>query len=289
MIATTTQDLEASLRNCLAAQQDCQLELEHHQSVLNQLQNERAVFESKKQAREREHAAFMPQLNEAQDRLREAQNYSDAAHGTLKISARDQELEAQEQYNELRADLLTLTRRHQAEADIDQPSIDALESSIRDSKLSISQLESKQQALNQTRARLHAELGQSRYNALSAILEPARQACEEADAESDQAHSVYAQLRRDSFPQLDEWPHLKRKLQDENRITDNSEVHIVTLFATLCELLAEHPVYDMSIVELLCLDSYEIGDAYEGRSNPHLFAEKARLARAKLSEMQTRR
>ena len=288
MIAThtTTQDLEASLRNCLAQQQDCQLELEHHQSALNQLQNERAVFEQKKQAREREHAAFLPQLNEAQEKLREAQNYSDAAHGTLKISARDQELEAQEQYNKLRADLLTLTRRHQAEADADQPHIDEIEAKIRSERLAISQLEARQTGLAQTRGRLHAELGQARYKHLSAILSPARQECERLDKESDQAHSVYAQLRRESFPQLDEWPHLKRKLQEENSITDNSVEKALTLFATFCELMSEHPIADMSIVELLCIDSYNAADAYEGHSNSHLFDEKARLARDKIAELQ---
>jgi chromosome segregation ATPase len=288
MIAThtTTQDLEASLRNCLAAQQDCQTELEHHQSVLNQLQNERAVFESKKQAREAEHAAFLPQLQEAQEKLKQAQDYADAASGSIKISARDEELAVQEAYNELRADLLTLTRRHQSEADADQPSIDALESKIRSERLAISQLEAKQTGLNQTRGRLHAELGQSLYAHLSAILSPARQECERLDKESDQAHSVYAQLRRESFPQLDPWPELKRKLQEENSVTDNSIEKALTLFATFCELMSEHPIADMSIVELFCIDSYNVADLHEGHSNSHLFDEKARLARDKIAELQ---
>jgi chromosome segregation ATPase len=287
MIPTTTtiQDLEASLQNCLAQQTDCQAQKNEQQSLLARLQAERATFEQKQAAREQEQAAFRPEVQTASDMLAQARDYAKAASGTIKNAALDEVIAAEELYNEMRSQLLALTKKHQDEAEVDRPFIEDLESRQRATKLVLAQLEHQQNALAQTRRRLHTEVGQSLYAALSATLKPAREKCAQLETEKDQADEIYARLRRDAFPQLDPWPHLKRKLQEENDITDNSELHALTVFASFCEYIATHPIQDMSTVAVFEIDGYNLG-AYEGGSNSYLFEERARLARARIAELQ---
>jgi hypothetical protein len=281
---TATLDLEASLKNCKTQRAECDAKLEQQQKLLSGLQQERATFALAQERREQAEAAFRPQVKAAHEKFLQAQDYTKSAKGTVKQAARDEELAAKTHYNEMRAQHLDLTKQHQSEAEADQPFIDEIESKIRSAKLVISQLEAQQTALRQTHDRLHAEVGQARYEVLSPLLRQPREKLQHIEAEQEQVGDIYAQLRAESFPQLDEWPHLKRKLQEENDIADNTVENALTLFANLCEMLAKHPIHDPEIARLLIFETI-IWDEFEGTTSTKEFKEQALLVRWKLAEL----
>jgi len=289
MIATVTSqtitDLRASLDNCRTQQADCKAKLQHQQNILAQYQTERTAFDKAQERREQEQAAFRPQVREASEMLAKAQDYAKAASGSIKHAAFDEVLAAEELHNEMRTQLQEMVERHLVEQKVDQPFIDDVDANIRSAKLAISQLEAQQTALIATSRRLHAELGQATYDLLSGALKPAREAVDKLETDSTRAQDIYARMRAEFFPQLDEWPDLKRKLQAENQVTDNTIENALTLFLHFCEVLAKQPIQDPEIVRLFTFENY-IYDEWQGRTNTIGFEEQARLIRLKLAELQ---
>lgn len=289
MMATVTSqtvaDLRASLDNCRVQQADCKAKLEQQQDSLARLQAERANFDQAQAAREQREATLRPQVREASEMLAKAQDYAKAASGSIKNAAFDEVLAAEELHNEMRTRLQEMVEQHLVEQKVNQPFIDDVDASIRSAKLAISQLEAQQTALLATYRRLHAELGQATYDLLSGMLKPARETVGKVETESNRAQDIYARMRAEFFPQLDEWPDLKRKLQAENHVTDNTVENALTLFLHFCEVLAKQPIQDPEIARLFAIDSY-VYDEYEGRTNTKAFEEQARLVQMKLAELQ---
>lgn len=288
MMAITTQtveDLRASRQNCRLQMDDCKARCQQQQTILAQLQAERATFDQRQAAREQEQAAFRPQVREASEILARAQDYAKAASGSIKNAAYDEVLAAEELHNEMRARLQEMVEQHLVEQKVDQPFIDDVDANIRSAKLAISQLEAQQTALLATSRRLHAELGQATYDLLSGTLKPARETVDKLETESNRAQDIYARMRAESFPRLDEWPDFKRKLQAENQVSDDTVVNALTLFLHFCELLAKQPIQDPEIARLFTFENY-IYDEWQGRTNTLGFEEQARVVRLKLAELQ---
>jgi hypothetical protein len=96
----------------------------------------------------------------------------------------------------------------------DTTTIADLEAKISSVKLTLAQLA----AQDRYALRLRQELGQSLYEVHSAALKRPREKQSQLERELAQTGEVYAKMRKDAFSQLNDYPELLRKLQQENDI-----------------------------------------------------------------------
>jgi hypothetical protein len=273
---------------CRDTSADLSAKMHNQQSIIDGAQSEARKINERIQARAEAYNRMLPHLDAAQETLTRAKDYARAATGLIKNQALDEKRAAKEALDEIRSQIINIQKAQKPEDEKDQVLLEALNLKISSAQSVLAQLDAQQTTNSLTRDRLHADLGNAKFELLSAKLKASLHEQEVRATALAHTEERYAQERADLIPQLDEWPHLKRQILDENNIITDTPTRALTLFAALCDLLAScdfrtiqeyiHPIVDNLVINEDTMQDYTEGRTWE-------FTEKAESARAKIQEI----